>query len=878
MNETKSRRGRSWGIITVAALVTVGAIAFLAYQYVVPTVIQWQGATLSLKDLPPVRFADGKDYLSPELRKRVEQLKRDVESSPSTTETSRERALLLFEWANAYAMQGRTLHPETASLVAIITQPDFARTSPPRIAFTLLALDNFVWDLSLREAIPDALGSLTTSNMAPLPVNSYQTLEQTYTVGALALKPGAGFMVPNHFYFALTEYQADDPTADNYVSIKSSNPVAKFEVSSTPTSGMFAPRLGGFAPRTFFQLSSGVLAKGDTVTITIGDKSGGSRGLKLIHWSNSAAKFPIWIITDTRVLMPLPEQKFVLEGLRTVGVHGFAPSIARPGEAFALSVRSEDQFRNRATGAFPGRYNVLANGQLVRQVETHGQAVSVIPDMSFERPGVYHIALVSDDGGISGEANPILVTDESRPRLYWGETHGHGGFSEGMGDIDAYYDFAEQDSRLDFIMLSEHDLWMDDAEWETMRETVARRNKEGSFLTYLGYEWTGDVKFGGHHNVMFRNFSTAKRISRQYFPTSADLYRGLSQAYELKDFLVIPHAHMPGDWTKGDRKLERLVEISSEHGTFEWFGRKYLDAGYETGLVAASDNHIGHPGYRPPMLGRGYNESYGGLAAVMAPELTTNGIFDALYNRSTYATNGHRIILDAKLNGASMGTKLPSTPSRRIEGRAIGTGPIDSITIVKNGKDQHIYDYLAEGAHESNILELKFFSGSEPAKMPGMARESQGWSGTMRVEGAKIAQVTAPVAEALNRLAEYARVKKSDPSVIEFRLRTRGFDSRILLTLADITANAKITLAFDDTPLSANGTFDLSALRTSPKRFDQPKTADSALLRFVSTVTERERLFDFVDPEPGKDGDYYYVRVSQTNGGLAWSSPFWVGR
>ena len=38
-----------------------------------------------------------------------------------------------------------------------------------------------------------------------------------------------------------------------------------------------------------------------------------------------------------------------------------------------------------------------------------------------------------------------------------------------------------------------------------------------------------------------------------------------------------------------------------------------------------------------------------------------------------------------------------------------------------------------------------------------------------------------------------------------------------------------------------------------------------------------DQKFEFVDSDSPKPGDYYFVRVKQLDGGMAWSSPIWVG-
>jgi hypothetical protein len=39
----------------------------------------------------------------------------------------------------------------------------------------------------------------------------------------------------------------------------------------------------------------------------------------------------------------------------------------------------------------------------------------------------------------------------------------------------------------------------------------------------------------------------------------------------------------------------------------------------------------------------------------------------------------------------------------------------------------------------------------------------------------------------------------------------------------------------------------------------------------------REVSFEFIDPEPAAGESYYYIRVTQADDQMAWSSPIWLG-
>ncbi len=79
-----------------------------------------------------------------------------------------------------------------------------------------------------------------------------------------------------------------------------------------------------------------------------------------------------------------------------------------------------------------------------------------------------------------------------------------------------------------------------------------------------------------------------------------------------------------------------------------------------------------------------------GLACVIAPELTREAIWKALYDRCCYATTGDRILLHLEMNGHMMGTDheadLADVEDRQFTMRVAGTAPVDEVAIVRNGE------------------------------------------------------------------------------------------------------------------------------------------------------------------------------------------------
>ncbi len=842
----------------------------LSYGLIVAALSLWSVAAVA------------QDYLDSELRIAVMRLQQDA-ANPTTLANYPERSEVLWRWANAYAVSGGYV-PVNLTAVARIKLPD---TPLPPI---LRALDGYIAEMTLLDDQPEALGDLSAT-LGPFVARSNATVQQTYVVGAKAINVGGGIAVPRHFMADYGAFQTSRPGAANYVSIGSSNPNVHFVADQVPVAGMH----GGFrgsAPVLFFRLSAGQLKRDDVVTITYGARSQGGDGLLMPTFSSDRMPFPLYVDFDgSGPLYSLPIQPIRVIGAAVHGVHGFAPSVVRPGERFTLSVRAQDRYYNRASGAVPA-WQVLHNDKVLATLEASDQAVQLVENVKFQDEGVVRLSIRSADGAITGAVNPILVSAQAQ-RIFWGDTHGHSGFAEGIGTPDRFMTWAKEDARLDFVTHSEHDIWLDDFEWQHLKDNVEAYSEPGRFIAYLGYEWTTRNLYGGHHNVLFRTAQGRQRIATQFYPTLSELYEGLRSEYASEDVLVIPHAHQSGNYRMSDPQLQPLVEIMSQHGSFEWFGRKYLEHGHQVGFTAASDNHLSQPGYTAPK-GRGLSQR-GGLGAVLGSKLTRDELFDNMRQRLTYATTGDRIILQADVNGLDMGQRGPFKAAREISGRVVGTAPIAEIAVIKNGEIAWTQDYSAvettARVGSKAPLYLTFSSESEPMHPGDNPRGWRPWQGRLRIEGATLESVAGT--DFFNADMQQLRRDDDNPNVVHFATATRGDTSSIVLALTDIKRSARVLveleagLEFGGGPpifrrhqklpessveLAVNGVKNGKAQATLP--FGPYK--DVVRLHRVAVDGPEDVVFNWQD-QGLLQGDHYYVRVTQVDGAMAWSSPIWVG-
>jgi hypothetical protein len=143
-----------------------------------------------------------------------------------------------------------------------------------------------------------------------------------------------------------------------------------------------------------------------------------------------------------------------------------------------------------------------------------------------------------------------------------------------------------------------------------------------------------------------------------------------------------------------------LVEVCSKWGVSEYFGnpspvvtqqegrfvQDALAAGMKLGFTGGSDSHTARPGggVEEPWNFLTYRQS--GLTAVFAEELNRGSIYEALKQRRCYATTGARIILDFKIDGASMGQEITTHTPRSISVDVHGEAPLESIEVIKNNR------------------------------------------------------------------------------------------------------------------------------------------------------------------------------------------------
>lgn len=488
-------------------------------------------------------------------------------------------------------------------------------------------------------------------------------------------------------------------------------------------------------------------------------------------------------------------------------------------------------------------------------------------------------------------------------QIYWGDIHNHNEIGYGRGSLERSFDIAE--NSLDFYAFTPHTWWPDlpdnDEEvtnhhlkgfktvvenWSKIKNTVSERNQNGTFVSLLAWEW---------HSLKWGDYC-------MFFPCEDAEFCYASTLNELKEYaknnnaIIIPHhvGYREGwrglNWKEFDGAISPVVEIFSEHGnsleSSSHFGMyshsmggvdssqsalHQLKTGKRFGLIACTDDHYGYPG--------GYGT---GITAVMAEKLDRGSIFEAIRNRHTYAATGDRIELEFNLNEGIMGDCVECAEFADIGFSVEGRDKLQSLEIYKNGElfSQYSEIDFKRQPPLSNRHLLKVEWGWDMIASKNITR----WNIKIRSDNGVIENVVpafcggaasttekntlAKIDESTLSISSYTSRKNVNPvNSVSFFLNgdlNTTIDLNFECELEGDLSQQKITLTKEK--LATNDFY-----KAAFERFSSPK------LKVHQLISSNDYRFNgqLVD-EKTKSGDFYFLKATQKNGHMAWTSPIWI--
>ncbi len=398
-------------------------------------------------------------------------------------------------------------------------------------------------------------------------------------------------------------------------------------------------------------------------------------------------------------------------------------SIATPGEALTVRASVMDRNLTHPVPAYDGPVEFAADGDVIGvassqpTIDGHAREISALA----RAPGIATVRVKTSVG--ETETNPVLVLPEKEENLYWGDIHAQCMYHqwkplEGRGDSHRtpaeLHQYARECSLLDFVANSNSACPNPtNPGWEETQQAVIDFHEPGRYVTLKSWEWGlgvyGDRCLIYREAEMEPNFPIPGRAESDPTYAHACLRFCRESPYRI---MAINHSFMKYlDWSVFDPDIDRVIEVYSCWGSYEarndnpLNGKRRppnqsamhaLSLGYTPGFIAAGDSHVGYPG-RSLMFSDPYwcQNWKAGLAAVYAPELTREAIWDALHDRHCYGTTGARIVLRFHVNDARMGSVLEyERGDDRLQGRdirvtAVGTDLIRRVDVMKNNQVIH---------------------------------------------------------------------------------------------------------------------------------------------------------------------------------------------
>lgn len=522
----------------------------------------------------------------------------------------------------------------------------------------------------------------------------------------------------------------------------------------------------------------GYLNPGDKILVRIGDRRWGSKGTRAQTYveDNFLMRWYIDPVGTSRFAPIKPDIAIPILPGHVNKIKAISPRVVRPTETFPLHIHTEDAWGNttadqqglRARVAIQQAGSSKPVWDEIVDFPSEGWTVNT-QELTLPDDGDYTLTYeaIDSDGATKASGSDYISASSSLcvPRPLFADLHVHSDDTVGTNSTTYNFSYGQQVSGLDVIGYTANDFNVTKERWDATLEIIKKVNAEGKFIVYPGTEWCGNSCAGGDHNVVFLDdpsnsvpefpYDRHGNVARSFEWNEnglAELQPGawpLDEVYatyarDVENVILIPHVggrranlawHHP--------QLERLIEIGSAWGLFEWMLRDAAQRGWKLGVSANSDEHRGRCGGGVP--GTAVFGTKGGLTGVLADSLDWKTIGRALRARRTFATSGERLVglvstKDGYLHGDEFSIKAgkPVKPRYGFYGSS-GFSSIEAWDATGEIFRRDLQREATQAAQGSSRTKLRVRWGG--ASLYDRYREAV-WRGSILAQGAEIALIT----------------------------------------------------------------------------------------------------------------------------------------
>ncbi|MGD9828758.1 MAG: hypothetical protein AB7E70_17615 [Hyphomicrobiaceae bacterium] len=686
-----------------------------------------------------------------------------------------------------------------------------------------------------------------TCNVDRLVAGEWTEVVIDYEVGQAGLADGAWVKATFKFYSDWALFQTADPTKPNYVSAEyHAGPLMPGQSPGTVQSLKVRFDQKGherpFQKAIIVDTVDGYLNPGDHIIIRLGDRRGGGPGTRVQTFVEENFRFRCYVDplgTSRFAAIPGDISMDIVPGApHQLEVR--APRFVRPDTPYVARVRVDDQWGNACVDldaevlleAYHGdsklytrrhRFNTAG-----RQRTDHWAFVEV-DDLPRKAGELKIVATMPDARGVK-PAEWYVTIDKScpAPRILNGELHCHAEDTVGINDTDYNLRYARDCSGLDFTGYTANDFQITEKNWGTSVAFCQELNEPGKFVVYPNQEWCGSSCAGGDHLVVFlhdedpkfprrpdgtgnvRSFEWNEDMKGQAVQPGAWPLELLWRAYihDPENHLIMPHVggrRAILDWYHPE--LDRLIEICSTWGHFEWLYHDAIQRGHKLGCYGGGDEHRGRPGGGAP--GTQVFGVFGPNTGVIADSLDRGTVGKALRARHTTANTGPGLYGLATCGKHMMGDEFTHKGPAKINYRFLGQSGWDEIVAFNHAGEIYRRNLQQEAGFSDRKIRIRYGG----ARIRDRYRWCE-WSGTISVLNGTINDF---VGRGYEHLEE--RCWRASPTDISFRSDTYGDTDAVeidILGLADCTLHihgridgyVKIGNPLDGNPFVHCPTFD----------------------------------------------------------------------
>lgn len=514
-------------------------------------------------------------------------------------------------------------------------------------------------------------------------------------------------------------------------------------------------------PQFEFVLPSSIPA-GESLVILLGKpKTGGSvkgktQGNSAQRTAQRRRSFLLYIDPTGKGIYEDPEVfSLDVKGNTVKLIRVLAPSFVVKNRRFDVVVRFEDEYGNLSNSAPEDTLIELSyenlRENLVWKLFVPETGFIALPNLYFNEVGVYTICLRNTATDEVFRSAPIKCFPESSISLFWGLPHGESERFDSTENIENCLRHIRDDRALNFFASSPFESNEETSAdtWKLISQNITDFLEEDRFVTFLGLQWAGEAGPEGIRQILFAKDN--KPIIRKKDPKYSALKK-IYKSFAPKDFIAIPCFTMAEstafDFEGFNPEFERVVEIYNAWGSSECSakegnlrpirtsGKKGVKEVAEGSIQAALKRNYRFGFVAGGLDDRGiYSELYDsdqeqyspGITAIVAKEHSRASLFEALYQRSCYATTGARIIITFSLSGAPMGSEINTADkpgclvNRHLVGTVAGTAPLKAVEIIRNGKvvksfkpDSYWIDYVFDDMEPLEKICLNNKDGKPP--------------------------------------------------------------------------------------------------------------------------------------------------------------------